>query len=493
MKYARVLLAAAGLCLVLVSLLQIRASAQGLQVIPLEGSLPPAVIIAPAGSPPAAHPTVLIGHGFAGSGVVMRGFAFTLAHAGYTTLSWDFAGHGANSQPLPDSTSGGSLLADARNALSAAVERGWVDPRRIAILGHSMGTGVALLYGQQFPDTRATIAVSPVGQPVTSSLPHNLLLMAGSLEPAFAENARQRLAEAGGAGGDPSAGTARRLVIVPGVEHISILFALLAHEEARAWLDVTFGEQPDAAPYTDRRILWYGMEVLGALLAAASGLPLLLSSGQNAKLPGSVRRRIRWLAALLAGALLAVLALWMAARTGLVLSSLLGLLVGGYLIVWFFTAGILAWVLSGQRPEMPSARSLLAGLLVFAFLWLSVGLVGGVIWLPWLLIARRLLLYPLAVLALLPWFSAVGAAGRGMGLVGQAGLWLAHSLVVCTSLYLTLRIQPDLGFLILILPLFPIILGLQTAAGAAYRGGWAAALSGTMFTAWILLAVFPLR
>ena len=43
-------------------------------------------------------------HGFAGSRQLMLGYGYTLAQAGYAILLWDFAGHGANPQPLtPDS------------------------------------------------------------------------------------------------------------------------------------------------------------------------------------------------------------------------------------------------------------------------------------------------------------------------------------------------------------------------------------------------------
>lgn len=84
---------------------------------------------------------------------------------------------------------------------------------------------------------------------MTTALPRNLLLMAGSLEPSFVRNAEQRLSEAGGPGGDPAAGTARKLLIVPGVEHLSILFAPTAHATARDWLDATFGHQPGAGRF----------------------------------------------------------------------------------------------------------------------------------------------------------------------------------------------------------------------------------------------------
>jgi len=206
-----------GLLLVLLSLWQINAAAYGLKITHIPSEHPPVTLVTPDGGDIAGRPLVLIGHGFAGSGLVMRGFAFTLAHAGYNVVLWDFAGHAANQQPLPLEEQTVSLLTDAEAALSQAQAYGLGTSKGVAILGHSMGSGVALAYGRIHPDTLATIAVSPVSQAVTPDLPHNLLLMAGSREAAFVSNARKLLEQAGGSGGDPAAGSARKLVVVPGM------------------------------------------------------------------------------------------------------------------------------------------------------------------------------------------------------------------------------------------------------------------------------------
>ena len=89
------------------------------------------------------------------------------------------------------------------------------------------------------------------------------------------------------------------------------------------------------------------------------------------------------------------------------------------------------------------------GLLAFATLWLGVGLLGQLVWLPWLLIPRRLLLWPLAGLLLLPWFLAL--------------YWTQYNAAS------------------------------ETARGRALPGSWPFALSGALFTGWLLLTVFPLQ
>jgi pimeloyl-ACP methyl ester carboxylesterase len=486
-----VVLETLGLLFVTLAVWQILAAARGLVVTSVRSTDPPLTIVRPAAALAEERPLVLVAHGFAGSTVIMRGFALTLAHAGYDVVLWDAAGHGMNAQP---SYAGGSGSATAAAVLREALALGVGDARRVAILGHSMGTGAALAFGQDHPATAATIAVSPVGTRVTPQSPRNLLLMAGSLEGTFVRNAQERLAEAGGAGGDAGAGTARQLVVVPGVEHISILFSPAAHATARAWLDSTFGPQPGAVAYTDRRVLWYGLGVVGAVLwsAALSGLIASLLR-EDPPEPAATLPLWRRLAALTGGMLGASLLLWAASRLlGFGLRSLLGLAMGGYMIVWFAVAGLLSLALLGRRPARPGPVALIGGLLGFAALWLGVGLLGQPVWLPWLLIPLRLALWPLGVLLLLPWFLAAGRALFGAGRVGRLGWWLALSVLLLGGCFLAVRLSPELGFLLLIAPLFPIILGLHMLIAGPYKGSWAYALSGALFTSWLLLAVFPL-
>lgn len=493
-------LGAVGAGLVLVAIWQIAGAGQGLQITEVR-STPPMTIIVPAGAAPGTRPLVLIAHGYAGSALIMRGFAFSLAHAGYATISWDFNGHGAN----PRSPQAEPLLANAQAALAEARARGLLAGGRFVILGHSMGTGVALQFGQVYPDTAATIAVSPVGQTVTTALPRNLLLMAGSLEAPFVRNAERRLAEAGGSGGDPRLGTARKMTVIPNVEHISILFAPAAHAEAVAWLDAAFGPQPGAAPYTDLRMLWYGLGMLGVLLLAAALAPLVWrgeraapSSGPGSGVegqPGSGQkgRPLWWrVAAVAAGGLAATLLLQAASASGLALRTSFGLQIGGYLMVWFAVAGVCGLLLLWRKLTLPSRRALAGGGLAFAALWLGLGLLGQSVWFPWLLIWERLRFWPVAFLLLLPWSLLVAQVSSGAGLLAQVGRWVVHSLVLLASLYLAMQLSPDLGFLSLILPAFPIILALHAVAAAPQLGAWPFALSGAAFYGWVLLAIFPL-
>ncbi len=490
MNRKNIIYLALGILLVALSAWQTALAQKGLEVINLRTSNPPVTIIQPAGNSPASRPTVLIAHGFAGSGVLMRGFAFTLAHAGYTTISWDFEGHGTNPNPLLLTSESSDLLREAEDALSLATSFEKIDERQVAILGHSMGSGVALSFGVTYPETSATIAISPVPQAVTSTLPRNLLAMAGSLEPQFVSNAEHLLTMAGGEGGQLSAGTARQLAVIPNVEHISILFSPTAHRTARNWLDGTFGTQFGATNYIDRRIMWYSVGMLGFIFLSVASTNSFRLNGYH---PTSLSPLWLRIIALIGGALAGTVILRLISLVGVNLSQLFGLLVGGYLIVWFGVAGLINLAISRPHITKPSRKELLMTVIPFAALWLGVGFIGNFVWIPWLLIPNRLWLWIPCAITVFPWFLAVAETASKSNPAGQVGWWFAQVVTVIAGLYLSINLTPSLGFLFLILPVVPIMLGLQSLAITPKRSPWAYAISGALFTSWLLLAVFPLQ
>jgi pimeloyl-ACP methyl ester carboxylesterase len=478
-----------GLIFVLLSLTQVLSAGQDLEIIKISDSDPPVTIFAPTKVTGDTRPVVLVGHGFAGSELLMRGFSYPLANAGYIVVAWDFDGHGRNPRPYPQDNAKDVLLANAEAALETARAQGFVTSDQVAIIGHSMGSGVALSFGVEHPETAATIAISPVPRPVTPSLPNNLLLMAGDLEPQFVENAEQLLAEAGGAGGDPNARNARELRVISGVEHISILFKTDSHVVARSWLDDTFGPQPDAVDYRDRRMGWYGLGIVGVLLLGWALTPFLDQTSSTQHMPQPLWRR---LFAPVGGALGAIILLWILNRLGVKLDAPFGLVVGGYVLFWFSMAGLISLALLGFRLPPLSTRLLLSGSTAFAILWLGVGLLSNLVWIPWLLIPKRLILWPVGTILALPWFLAIGETLRGEGFLRRFAGWIGHSILLSAAFTLSMRVIPGLYVLILILPLLPVILGLVELATARLRGSWPFAICGALFLSWTLLAVFPM-
>jgi len=442
----------------------------------------PLIFLAPKDA--RALPGVIVAHGFSGSKQLMLGYGYTLSHAGYAVMLLDFAGHGANEQPMD--TQGDALQRNLDVAYEALTEMPQVDPSRIALLGHSMGSGAVMRAGIEQPDRyRAVVAVSPTGADVTETLPANLLLQAGSLEGGFVDNALELLEEAGGASDDFGSGSSRAFEEVNGVEHITILFSPRSQDLAIQWFNQAFGLD-NAIGYRDPRMAWYALHVVGWLSLILALKPLAPSTAESGA--GKSTRR-QWLGLLLgpfvAAGLLALASQWID------LSGFLGILVGGALAIWMVVMGGL-WLGIGYRPQRPRPRNLLWGACLFALLWLALGALAQFTWLQWLLTPARLLIWPLLALAALPWKLAAGYAQHRGSFWRRAGWWLGQSLLVVGGLLLAAFFVPGMGFLILIAPVLPLVLAAEGIAGSSFDDPWAYGLGSALFFGWLIAALFPL-
>jgi len=192
-------------------------------------------------------PAVILTHGFAGSRQLMEAYALTLARAGYVAVSFDFHGHGRNPQPMSgdvtqlDGTTR-RLMAQIGQitdfTLSLPETNG-----ALALLGHSMASDIIVRQARQDPRIKAVIAISMFSQAVTEAQPANLLVITGEWETFLRAEALKaaRLSNAqaveGRTIGGLAAGTARRVVVAPNVEHVGVLYSPTGLREARAWLD----------------------------------------------------------------------------------------------------------------------------------------------------------------------------------------------------------------------------------------------------------------
>lgn len=503
MSRQRLFLLVIALLLIVLSWWQIAAARTGLAVQSFSRDGIPMLYVAPARSQ--KMPGVLIAHGFAGSKQLMLGYAYTLAHAGYATMLWDFSGHGANNKPLAR-----SLQTDLDTAYKALLAQPGVDPQRVAVLGHSMGSGAAMTAAIQQSDRFvATVAISPTKAAVTPQVPANLQLQAGSWEPRFIANARQLLQQAGGEG------QGRSLVIIPNAEHITILFRHASHQAAKIWLDRSFGIQTSSS-YIDNRMIWYGLHlfawllVLGAVAPAISNRILLQPPRIWQRFPAgrvsdllfqaaiqthnsdSVRKSDRfksWIGLILSplGAI-GVLALL---NRSTEIESLGGVLVGGALGIWFYAAGIV-WLLANLRLPRLTLPGLGLGLGLFLLLWIAFGAMAQVVWLQWWLVPVRLQLWLWLALLCFPWLLASSIAQRQSGIKSRFIWWLGQSLVLVVGLLTTIQILPQIGFILLLLPIFPLFIAMFAIASASVKDIWAYAIGCSLFFSWAIAAAFPL-
>ncbi|MBD2072023.1 alpha/beta fold hydrolase [Leptolyngbya sp. FACHB-671] len=480
MNYKRLGLLLLAILLVVSSWLGIAIARSGLEVRSLQKEGVPLLYIAPQGAK--AVPGVLVAHGFAGSKQLMLGYGHVLARAGYAVMLWDFDGHGANPARLQQY----ELQNNLDVALQALLEQPLVDPDRLALLGHSMGSGIVMTAGARSPDRfAATVAVSPTGASVTPQAPQNLQLQAGGGEGRFIGNAERLLAQAGGENANLAAGQGRELVVIPGVEHITILLSDGSHQAALEWLDATFGRTQESQ-YSDRRMAWYGLHLLGWLVGLAAISPLLTQSETIALEIDPVRR---W-SGLIAAPLVATAGLVLLSQR-FDLQDLGGVQVGGAVGVWFLIAG-LTWLGVLARLPRPTLRTVGLGIVLFVILWVAFGAMAQVVWLQWWLIPIRLRVWLPVAIACFPWFLASGMVQENVGVGKRILWWLGQSVVLIGGFVLTLNFLPQLGFMFLLLPLFPPLMGILSLVAGLLNRAWIYAIGSALFFGWLLAAGFPL-
>lgn len=466
--------------LVIASWLGIAVARSGLSVRTLQRDGVPLLYLAPQTAQ--SIPGVLVAHGFAGSKQLMLGYGHVLAQAGYAVMLWDFDGHGANPSPLKQDETRKTL----QLALQSLLDQPEVDPTRLALLGHSMGSGIVMSESIHDPDRfAATIAVSPTGASVTPQVPRNLQLQAGSGEGWFVSNAEKLLAAAGGANANLNQGAGREMVVVPNVEHITILFSDSSHQAALRWLDTTFGRSHNSQ-YVDRRMGWYGLHLLGWLLALAAVAPLVATPNSPTVRTAAVRR---W-AGLVIAPLVAVAGLVLLDQR-FDLQNLGGVQVGGAVGIWLLIAGS-TWLAVLSRLPRLTWRTVSFGVVLFGILWVAFGAMAQVVWLQWWLIPMRLKLWlPLAI-ACLPWFLAAGMVQQNVSAGKRAAWWLGQSIILISGFVMTLNFLPQLGFIFLLLPLFPILMGILSLVAGFLNRAWVYAIGSALFFGWLLAAGFPL-
>ncbi|MEU5913992.1 alpha/beta fold hydrolase [Micromonospora sp. NPDC047527] len=233
------------------------------------GGVPMTEVRAGAPTPDVRRPGVVIAHGFAGSGRLMRPIADTVARRGAVALLIDFAGHGANPARLGADVPSARLAADMDAAVGHLRSLPDVDEHQIMLVGHSMGAGAVTRYAADHPEIARTVAISlPSAGELPPGRPAELLLIVGGAEfPAFRRAADDAVGRGASMGRRPA-------VVVPGVEHISVLFAPRTHREIAHWLPSADG---NAAPRPLARLAGAALLVLafgvGVVPLAALLLP----------------------------------------------------------------------------------------------------------------------------------------------------------------------------------------------------------------------------
>jgi dienelactone hydrolase len=449
-------------------------------------------------TPDARRPGVVIAHGFAGSARLMRPIADTVARRGAVALLFDFAGHGANPAGLGTGTSSPTLAAELDIAVGHLRAQPDVDPTQIMLVGHSMGAGAVTRYAAGHPEIARTVAISlPEAGELPPGRPTELLLIVGGAEfPGFRRAADDAVRRGATVGRRPA-------VVVPGVEHISVLFAPRTHEEIARWLPSVDG---DAPPRPLARLTGAALLVVAFAVGLVPLAALLL--GRRAAAVPAARRRVPGGSALRGPVLLGlgVVASGLATAAAAILpTSRLPLAVGGYVTGFLLVTGLLT--MGGQRwlpavtraPGMTGepvgrrtpARTTGAALALTAYAILAVALpIHLGLTSAWPVGARWWLL-PLVLGACLLFLL-------GVELVAAGRTWRRLLVVAVTVVVLSTAAVVGLapGFVLLVVPLFAVLLGWHVLWAAVLRRyappRWLRAVVGAALLGWPIATTLPL-
>jgi dienelactone hydrolase len=467
-------------------------------------------------------PVVVIAHGFAGSRQLMEGFALAVAQAGYIAVSYDLMGHGRNPVPMSgdvtviDGTT--TLLMDELARVSdAALALPGADGR-LALVGHSMASDIVVRQAVRDSRVGAVVAVSMFSGAVTAVEPANLLVVAGAWESMLAAEAAKALqlaapdASLGQTVGDPAAGTGRRALLAPSVEHVGVLYSRTTLTETRDWLNASFGRSGVAgAGVAGAGVA--GAGVAGTGVAGTGGDFIPLRGGWIAllliavvalawPLSGLLRRfragvppiRLpvgRFLGAVLVPALAAPLILWPLD------TRFLPVLVADYLALHFALFGVFALAMAarfgGVRRVSMAALWLVVPVALYCVILFG-GALDRYVAAFWPTGGRVIVVAAMAIGAV-PFMLADAVLTEA----GRAPLWrvLVVRGLALASLGLAVALDFEgLFFLIIILPiilLFFLLFG--TVGGWVGRATWRPEVAGValgVFLAWALGVTFPM-
>jgi dienelactone hydrolase len=441
------------------------------------------------------RPGVVVAHGFAGSARLMAQFGDTLAARGYVVVLLDFSGHGTNTHPLPDGAastdaSGAALQRDLDVAMTHLRRLPDVDPSRVAVVGHSMGASAATRYALAHPEVGATIAVSlPDSSHLPPDRPARLLLLVGGAEFPAMRAAADRAVEPGGPG--------RAAVVVPGVEHIGVLYAPRTHREVVRWLDGSFGAPANGRPIPSpvRRLSAAALLML-AFLVGIYPLARILLGGDPPRWPRLAEPAIgRILAVAAVAAAVATLVAPMAPTTHLPLA------LGGYIVGFTSTAGAAMlgyhrWRAGTFSAAAPISRH--GGLRLAVATPVLIGYAAVTIAVPLQLgLTSAVPVGPRWWLLAVMWagFAVLAYAAECVAQVYSLGV-LAISAVAVAAMTCAAIAGLAPGFLLLITPLFAVLLLWQAIWSAVLHRfsapTWLISLVGSLLVAWPIATALPL-
>ncbi|MHA1698781.1 MAG: alpha/beta hydrolase [Promethearchaeota archaeon] len=245
------------------------------------------------------RPVIVMGHGVIVNKEMMASFARELAGNGFIVACIDWRGHGQSTGYLNTSRLGmdlAAVLEDISHRFSLA------NMSALGLAGYSMGGRPTYEYASTHPDqVKAWVGVGTSTRAASNnesspSIPHNVLVINGEQDEAFElatlkDDFAHLLAQPVSTGdrvlvnhlyGDLADGTARKILILPAMDHLTVPWDPRSVAAMTSWFVETFyGEppaRPDAVYY--QRIVFFYMGLAG-LVGIIYGFSLFMARMQK--------------------------------------------------------------------------------------------------------------------------------------------------------------------------------------------------------------------
>jgi hypothetical protein len=356
-------------------------------------------------------------------------------------------------------------------------------------------------FAQAHPEVQATVAVSVFSPVVTATNPKNLLVIVGTLEPSMLRDEGLRIvglaaggnAVAGATYGSLADGTARRLVLARGVEHIGVLFSHDSMLETLRWMNAAF--ERESGGIVDSRGSSLALLFLG-IVALAWPLSSRLPAAGSIPIGASLAWKPLLVTAFVP-AILTPLILWKLP------TDFLPILLGDYLALHFLLYGgitltILLWFRERARGErtLDSFKPIaIAAGAVTVYNIIAFGLPIDAYVFSFLPVPERIPLMAAIAVGTLPYFIADEWLTRGAD-----ARRCAYSLTkFCFLLSFTIAVLLNPMKLFFLIIIAPAILMLFLTFGLISRWSYAAtghplpgALGNAAVFAWAIAVTFPM-
>ena len=439
-------------------------------------------------------PLIVMGHGYSSDQQGLSIMARSLARSGYATLTFDFRGHGYNRNHFE-----GDLREDVDAVLDWAETSPYVDPKKIAVLGHSMGAGVGLEVATLDPRVTAVIPISGGDIVNDANTPKNALFILAEGDPGDLKDSVERSVPK--LQGRP--GTSVKLVEISDTDHLSVVrdgrtikaidefmvgafgvpadrqstgrddprvgtafLYLLVAVALTGFLGRAVGRLVTPMPSTGTGGAW--ILLVGALLLT---MPLMATGGPTF-LPIGAGQQVAVSIALAAAALWAVR---LGAQRGLI---------SGRITTWL-----------GDGPWLPLRSIIWPGVAAGAVLFLMFSPAGNVLHngIP---NVERLVYWVVLAALMLPFFAAFEAIVRRGSTWRAVGFGVLGRVVLMAGLVIGLAVGAVPGVLGLVLiPLALQYFVLEIFAGACYavgRNTAVIAVVDAIFVAWVAVMFTPI-